>query len=40
MVFANGIGDRARAADAPVIASTSLSFSSSADSTSAINWVS
>ena len=40
MVFSIGMLDTAIAADAPVIASTSASFSVSADSTNAISCVS
>ena len=40
IVFWNGISEIARAADAPVIASTSESFSESAESTSAMTCVS
>ena len=40
IVFWNGISDSASAADAPVIASTSVSFSGSADRTSAMICVS
>ena len=40
IVFWNGISDSARAADAPVMASTSESLSVSADSSSAITCVS
>ena len=40
IVFWNGISEIASAADAPVSASTSVSFSVSADSTSAITCVS
>ena len=40
MVFSNGMSDTASAADAPVIARTSVSFSLSADSTSAMTCVS
>ena len=40
IVFSNGISESASAAEAPVIASTSVSFSVSADSTSAMICVS
>ena len=40
IVFSKGISDSASAADAPVIARTSVSFSESAESTSAMICVS
>jgi hypothetical protein len=40
MVFSSGISESARAAEAPVMARTSASWSVSADSTKAMTWVS